>query len=42
MNGEKVDIVRWFEDPVEQLAEALKPQFHKMSHSIEIKTDVLK
>jgi transcription termination/antitermination protein NusA len=25
MNGEKVDIVRWFEDPVEQLAEALKP-----------------
>jgi N utilization substance protein A len=25
MNGEKVDIVRWFEDPIEQLAEALKP-----------------
>ena len=25
MNGEKVDIVRWFEDPVEQLGEALKP-----------------
>ena len=25
MNGEKVDIVRWYEDPVEQLAEALKP-----------------
>ena len=25
MNGEKVDIVRWFEDPVEQLIEALKP-----------------
>ena len=25
MNGEKVDIVRWFEDPVEQLVEALKP-----------------
>jgi N utilization substance protein A len=25
MNGEKVDIVRWFEDPVEQLSEALKP-----------------
>ena len=22
MNGEKVDIVRWFEDPIEQLAEA--------------------
>jgi N utilization substance protein A len=25
MNGEKVDIVRWYEDPIEQLAEALKP-----------------
>ena len=25
MNGEKVDIIRWYEDPVEQLAEALKP-----------------
>ena len=25
MNGENVDIVRWFEDPIEQLAEALKP-----------------
>ena len=25
MNGEKVDIIRWFEDPVEQLVEALKP-----------------
>ena len=25
MNGEKVDIVRWFEDPIEQLVEALKP-----------------
>ena len=25
MNGEKVDIVRWYEDPMEQLAEALKP-----------------
>jgi len=25
MNGEKVDIVRWFEDPTEQLVEALKP-----------------
>ena len=25
MNGEKVDIVRWYEDPIEQLVEALKP-----------------
>ena len=25
MNGEKVDIIRWFEDPIEQLVEALKP-----------------
>ena len=25
VNGEKVDIVRWHEDPIEQLAEALKP-----------------
>ena len=25
MSGEKVDIVRWFEDPTEQLIEALKP-----------------
>ena len=25
MNGEKVDIVRWFEDPIEQLARHLKP-----------------
>ena len=25
LGGEKVDIVRWYEDPIEQLAEALKP-----------------
>lgn len=29
LNGEKVDIVRWFEDPIELLAEALKPAVPK-------------
>ena len=29
LNGEKVDIVRWHEDPVELLAEALKPALPK-------------
>jgi N utilization substance protein A len=29
LNGEKVDIVRWYEDPVELLAEALKPAVPK-------------
>ena len=29
LNGEKVDIVRWFEDPIELLAEALKPALPK-------------
>jgi transcription termination/antitermination protein NusA len=29
LNGEKVDIVRWFEDPIELLSEALKPAVPK-------------
>ena len=29
LNGEKVDIVRWYEDPIELLAEALKPAVPK-------------
>lgn len=29
LNGEKVDIVRWHEDPIELLAEALKPALPK-------------
>ena len=41
MNGEKVDIVRWLEDPVEQLAEALKPASLKMFLWIGKKEDVL-
>ena len=35
MNGEKVDIVRWFEDPIEQLVEAYL-RFLRMSLSIVI------